>query len=310
MTEPKLRVAASGAGGSGYKIPTWLENGKPATVIGVTTALNASAKPAVAQWVADTTAAYAVANIDALLSRDETQGWGFLRWFHKRRPNLEDDDIRNHHVGVLDDLADLGTRLHEWIEAHVTGEFEPAITQDHEAQAISAFLEWYGGHTVEVILNEATVVNYEKRYAGTLDGLWRVSCKHDDPCVEGTKVLLVDIKSSRGIWPDHKRQIAALGAGYDVLTEVVEGTPGAFLYETKKWGKTWWVSEPMPAFDGYAFLHVRPDDWDVSGNPIPAYCELDIVDPEEVALEYEAFLGCLMIKESERKVRQYKKEEK
>jgi hypothetical protein len=66
MADPKLRIKASGYGGSGYYNPFTQER-----VIGVTTALGVLEKPGIPQWVADNTAAYAIANVDRLMQRSD-----------------------------------------------------------------------------------------------------------------------------------------------------------------------------------------------------------------------------------------------
>jgi hypothetical protein len=96
VSEPKLRARSSGFGGSGYRIPTWLDDkGQPMLVPSVTTITGVTNKPGLQQWIADQTAAYAVTHIDDLLTRTEEVGWGFLRYFWKREPK-PGEDLRVH----------------------------------------------------------------------------------------------------------------------------------------------------------------------------------------------------------------------
>ena len=203
--EPKLRVPASGFSGSGYRIPTRLgADGKPLLVPGVTTVLGALDKPGVLQWSIDNVAAYAVANVDALLNRDEIQGFGFLRFYHKRMKEQDFDnpeiDIRNYSNGVLNDLAELGTLTHEWVADFANDFPEPEVTRPEQADMIAEFVDWWNANEVEVIGSEITVVG--DGFAGTLDHLW---------IVNGVPTL-VDVKTSRATRQEHFAQLSALGA--------------------------------------------------------------------------------------------------
>lgn len=280
LFEPKLRVAASGLGGSGYMIPTRpLENGKPSRVIGVTTALGVLDKSGVTQWAVDNTAAFAVANVDALLNRSEEQGYGFLRWYHKRMKESDFDDptvdIRDYSNGVLNDLAELGTTTGDWISAHMNGMFEPDLYRDEQVQMVEAFLNWKADHDIEVLATEATVVGGD--HAGTLDEIW---------VIDGVP-MLIDTKTTRHIRGTHYAQLAALGAAEAMLTEVGPGE--GVEYETKKWGKTYWREDPLPAFSEYAILHLRPNDTDTQGNFVPAFCELKPVSHEKIDAGWALF---------------------
>ena len=293
MSEPVLRTRNSGFGGSGYAIPTDLINGKPRIVPGVTTITGVTAKPGIVQWAVDNTAAYAVANVDALLSRSHEQGFGFLRWYHKRTPDLAGDPLRSHHVGVLHDAAELGTALHEWVEADLLGEFPPAVDSAEMEQMVAAYLGWKSDHDIVVDEVEATVYNPSAGYAGTLDLIMSV---------DGGKYLL-DIKTSRSVMTEHEQQLAALGAASVLLRQVPAGTVGAVGYESKQHGLTWWVEDVVPEFSKYGVLHVRPDDYDSDGVPVPAYCALEVVEQWRIDIQFDGFLGALALKDSERRVK-------
>lgn len=292
--QPILRVRGSGHGGSGYKIVTDSNRVVP----GVTTITGAADKPGLRQWVADNTAAFAVANVDALLNRSEMEGYGFLRWRWKNEPKLDADaDLRNWHGYVLNDAADLGTWFHGYAEAILRGDFperEPQTDWQYElAEQLEVFLS---EHEVEPVFMEQTVYN-PVGYAGTLDLMARI---------DGVPTLC-DWKTSRRVQDAHKQQLAALGAAPGWLRRVPQGE--GTLYKRKERPDTWWVEDAVPEFSQYAILQFRPTDDDGT----PAYYRMHIVNPEEIALHYESFLGYLTAKEAERKVRAWNnnnKEEK
>jgi hypothetical protein len=237
------------------------------------------------QWSVDQTAAYAAANIDSLLSRSEMQGYNMLRWYHKRKPKpLEEGiDIRNYYLGVLDDSAELGTEVHEWAQADIDPSCTyPDATNYNELfwQMVDVWDEFKSQHTIEPLLTETTVWNETFGYAGTFDCLWYI---------DGVLTLL-DIKTSRSLWDDHQRQLAALKNGETVLTDVIG------KWKTTK-GKTVWDGEftevefDTSKIERYGFLHVRPDDSDNNGNFIPRYCEF--VEATDLDLHFESFKGLL-----------------
>ena len=291
------------------------DNGKPLVVPGITTVLGALDKPGVAQWSVDNTAAYAVANAEALLQRSESQGFNMLRWFHRKTPDFDDPshDLRDYTNGVLNDAAELGTLTHDWIAAHVEGLFEPELVRDEQTNMIERFLDWEDAHVIEPVVTEVSLVNTSDKYAGTLDHVWNIACDHEGPTCLGQDPgevvpALVDVKTSRAIRDSHIAQLAALGACDVMMKEVGVDTPGAVEYDTKQWGKTYWVEVAPPAFSRYAILQVRPDDVDKDGNRIPAFCELHPVDQRLVDLSYETFLGALRVRHAERDIKNLKKQ--
>src|SRR5690606_10835385 len=160
----------------------------------------------------DVTAGYAVANIDALLNRTEQQGWGFLRYYHKRTPDLENDPVRNHHIGVLNDAAELGTNTHGLIQPDLLGIPLPPITSPEMDEMWGVWQDVRWRHSIETLLVESTVANREAGYAGTLD----LMCK-----IDGVWFLL-DIKTSRGVYEGAWAQVAGLGACYDLMVQCDE----------------------------------------------------------------------------------------
>lgn len=285
MTQPRLAVRASGFGGRGYK--AIFEPGQP-VVPSVTTILGALDKPGVVQWAVDNTAAYAVANVDELLDRTEEQGYGFLRWYHKRKPDFDDPDVNltNYHVGVLDDLAELGTLVHEWIEADLNGWIEPEITRREQEEMIEQYLLWKVDQDITVHATEATL--FGNGYAGTADTFWTVN---------GVKYLN-DNKTSRLARDEHFAQLGALGACHTMAVEALKDAP-----EAVEAAGTWWTPTPLPSFEAYSILHLRPDTEEG-----PAFCELIEVPLPVVDSAFELFRGALAVRHAQKRLKDTKKE--
>jgi hypothetical protein len=265
--EPKLRVRASGYGGSGYKHPHTGD-----VVPGVTTVLKNLNKPGIVQWAVDNTAAYAVANIDGLLNRTEEQGYGFLRWYWKRDPLKGDlTDIRNYSNGVLNDSAELGTLVHDWIAADHGACPYPDVT-DAPPFFWEMVEQWNGfaeSHKIEPIHSEVTLWNHDYGYAGTADGIWNID----------GKLTLVDIKTARNTWDEHWMQLKALRECHFLLTEV-DGE---------------WIESANLDFDNLSLLHVRPSDYDKHGEPMAPFIKLKDIDQHAEELYWEAFVGLLEV---------------
>lgn len=295
MSEPVFSVRNSGQGGRGYRHP---RTGR--IVPSVTTVLKQEAKPALIQWAVDQTAAYAVANAEDLLSVTEERGYNMLRWYHTRSPlPLEDGiDLRNYHVGVLNDAANLGTGIHAWMEADIDPTcIYPDISNEPEQfyQMLGVWNDFQSRHFIEPVRTETTVWNETLGYAGTFDALWRVD----------GKLTLVDIKSSRGIWGSNWMQLAALRYAETVLSPLTGG-----------WGKgknaTKWVGEfeetpwNTSEIQSYGLLHIRPDDVDNKGYPVPAYIEFD--EAEDMDMYFEMFKGFLYAARAEAGLKERLKE--
>lgn len=330
MTEPFLSAAASGYGGRGYRVPFWRDaDDKPMLVPGVTTALDGIAKPMLQQWAADQVSAYAVTHIDDLLSRTEEAGFGYLRYFWKQRQDfqpLDDDNLRNAHRTVLNDAADLGTRMHEYVEADLIGRPLPEVTSFAMAEMVEEWNRFKSEHWLEPILNEATFVNRSAGYAGTADMVIRI---------DGVTYCL-DEKTARNTWPEHRAQLAALGACDEYAEPTTYDDPDGFEYVRKapedwaelhsrieskfkvgwraapdKDGKvtTYWRSSPVPAFEKYALLHIRPSDTDNNGNYIAPFCNLIEVPTVDMDAYYDLFLAGLAVRKAQRRIKQIGKED-
>lgn len=285
MSQPELSVRNSGFGGRGYVHPLMPDPALPGEdkrwiVPSVTTVLKSEATPAITQWAVDQTAAFAAANPEALLQRSPEKAWGYLRWYWNRNPDpLEEGyDVRNYADGVLHDAADLGTTMHEWMQADIVeGLAYPDTTNkgDEFWQMVEVWDDWRSKQFIEPIMTEATVWS-TVGYAGTFDYLWKIN----------GQLCFGDIKTSRGLWPAHSRQLSALKMADWVFTKDDEGN----------WSQQDWQPIVQEA-SSLGFLHVRPDDITTQGEEQPRYIEY--VEAEDLDLHYNGFLGCLAMKQSD-----------
>lgn len=157
-----------------------------------------------------------------------------------------------------DKAADIGTAIHEAIEAHVLGRPVPEwpLPLRPRMQAFERFLAEYepafvpapvSGPPVErqaqdsaeapvpagagILLAEAPVFHRSQRYAGTLDGIVEI----------GGRRLVLDVKTSaRGIYPEVGMQLAAYR-----FAEFVGLPDGS--------------EQPLPETDGAVALHLPED---------------------------------------------------
>jgi hypothetical protein len=298
VTAPKLASVKSGYGGRGYAIPGRTipgAAGKPIKDVypSVTTVLKHVAKgDAFHQWIADQTAAKAVTSLSYLMQVSEEVAWGSLRWYWSKEPDLVASEVREYWLGVRDDAAELGTNIHAWIEADIDGLSEyPEVDSIEMAEMLDGWAEFKRHHAITSHRQEFTLVNDDRRYAGTADADWTIECLHDPFFDEATKRwryclgaeagpyrTLVDLKSSRYTWPEHGFQLAGLANCNAIMREVLEGTEGAMRAEkTEKGAKvvSWWLEDAPPAWERYALLHIRPDDLSTKGEHIARYCVLE-----------------------------------
>lgn len=286
MTLPALAVKNSGWGGRGYKNPV---TGDGRVVPSITTVLKAESKPAIAQWAANQTAGFAVANAESLLTHSEDWGYKMLRWYYKREPKefSQGLDLNNYHSGVLDDASNMGTWIHEYIQADVDGSDLPYPQMDdvHDMywEMVKAWDKFKAENDVRAHHTERTVWNGDEGYAGTLDGVWEFN----------GNMVLMDIKSSRGLYTSTWMQLAALLNAKEMFVPKDEDSYTSL---------TGW-QEPLT---GVGVLHIRPGDWDHQNRPMDPFCRW--VPAQDLDQHYRAFKGLLAYGEAQKEVRALERE--
>lgn len=304
VATPKLSHPSSGLGGRGYRDVF----GAGEVLPSVTTALGALDRPGILDFHIKNTAYYAVRNIDELLSRTEEAGERFLQYYTRRlKPEKLDNpevDVLSFSYGVLDDLASTGNFIHDHVESYLNGWIPEEPWREDQAEMVLAFYEWLEGNEVELQVSEATV--FGNGYAGTLDMIAKIN---------GVPYL-VDIKTSRAVHESHVAQLAALGAAHSMATEVAEGTEGAVYHKIvpsvsrHHAGQvdSWWVEEPVPAFQQYGILQIRPGDYDNDGNYIPPFCKLHTIPHRQVESAFGIFEAGLAARIAQREYNQVVKQ--
>lgn len=236
---PKLALYAGEGNGQGrtYRDPTDGDSLWPS----VTTVLKQEDKSDLVQWAATKVAEKARDRPDIIMGD----------------PDLILNKLQYAHNEFRDERAEVGTGVHAFIEAEHKGTWDyPELDEEQEAM-IEQWWKFVHDYKVKILRAEFTVRG--EHTMGTADLL----IEYVDPFDGEEKTAIVDTKTSRKLWASHDMQLAALGAGKYILTEVPEGTEGAFLRKgrTKK-ENSWWVREEMPKFDVLAKLHIRADMYD------------------------------------------------
>lgn len=309
MTSPKLSVASSGFGGRGYR--ALFEPSTP-TVMSITTALGSVDHPGIRAWERQQVAAFAVTHVDEIAAKDEEVAYRYLMAVPKfltpeKHDQLEPEaDLWNAAEYALNEAANAGTWIHEYIEDHLCGRFTAPILREDHLQMVEAFHAWEAEHDIEVLSTERTV--FGDGYAGTADLFARI---------DGV-VSLIDWKSSRAVRDSHIAQLGAIGAAHSSAREVEESTPGAVYHKiqpsvAKEYGgqvDSWWVEEPLPDFQQYAVVQVRPGDFDSRGTWIDPFCEMHVIPQKQVEAGFELFKAARDVRLAQRLMKEAMKGEK
>lgn len=117
--------------------------------------------------------------------------------------------------------ADVGTQVHDWVEQFIKAKSKkdwPEIPKDPQVyNGITAFLKWTDEHDVKFLSSEKFVYSRKYRYAGIMDA----------EAVISKRICPIDFKTSKGIYPEFRFQVAA----YQAAVEEESGKP----YSGNKW---------------------------------------------------------------------------
>lgn len=104
--------------------------------------------------------------------------------------------------------GDLGTRVHGLIEAFLKTNIMPAVVQKDEQPAWAAWMEWYEMHLPKVFASELHVGSIRNEFAGILD----------IGAIMGDDKYILDIKTTREIYPSHLCQVGGYALAYEEQT--------------------------------------------------------------------------------------------
>jgi hypothetical protein len=137
--------------------------------------------------------------------------------------------LKAHATAESDRAKDLGTRIHILAEQISRGA-EPSM-DEFEAPFVAAYRRYLADYNPEVKSLEQFTCNLSLGYGGTFDFLAELD----------GKLTLGDLKTGKGVYPETRLQLAALG-----MAEFI-GRPN----DPKRYR--------MPKVEQYVILHVRPE---------------------------------------------------
>lgn len=126
------------------------------------------------------------------------------------------DEARTAHMKSSNKGINVGNLLHEYAEDYILHDLdledkdEPDFPNNEAAQESAIeFLDWYENNEVEPVQTEQMIFHPEHKYAGTYDlKAW----------VNGN-LLIIDFKTSSGIYEEHLAQTTAYMFGEEFRTE-------------------------------------------------------------------------------------------
>lgn len=186
---------------------------------------------------------------------------------------------RYRHKDYRDERGEIGTGVHSYIEDHVKGLDPIGFDLDTEQwQMIEQFDQAVFLTGMEFIDSEVTV--FGEDWAGTLDLRVKAYSERLGRVVTG----ILDVKTSKSIYPEVMLQLAALKSARTQFRQVTAETPNAIHLPDKNRGESWWLKEDAPEVETAWALHLRGDFWDVD-HMVPAKWEMIEIGTEKTGDE-------------------------
>lgn len=199
----------------------------------VTTILSGGVpKPALLPWGIKMVAEGAVEAIEngVLAGMVEQDRDGAIRW------------LKGLPYAKRDAAAELGTYVHNAVEAHALGKPFPKWPVTVKPR-MDAFVQFLADYKPEYHLTEASVYNRSQHYAGTLDAI---------VTIHGRK-LVIDVKTGgKDVYPETALQLAAYR--YAEFIGLPDGS------EEAMWAVDGAAVLHLPATGGYSLVDVRTDE--------------------------------------------------
>ncbi len=133
------------------------------------------------------------------------------------------EDAKIYHDIIKNKAAEVGTAVHDWAEAMAQSKIDggelPEVNVDHIQdtkmreqilKGIGAFLDWYNENNVEFIEVERFIYSRKHGYVGKFDAVAKVN----------GIVMMIDYKTSSGIYDEANLQVSAYRAAYEEETGI------------------------------------------------------------------------------------------
>lgn len=182
-------------------------------------------------------------------------------------PDKVVDRLRYAPTDYRDERGWVGSGVHKMMEAELAGLwFQPDGMTREQERMMEKLADFFDQYDIDPIFSECTILG--DGYMGTLDGLWRVT----DRWTGETCTALMDLKTSKGLWPDHEYQLAALAKATHWFEQVgsedarsefdPDGEHQVLVHKHPQLKKTYWIKhEGLPHFDQVRILHLREEGW-------------------------------------------------
>jgi hypothetical protein len=213
-------------------------------------------------------------------------------------PDVAFSRARRRHNDVRDERAWVGTGVHAYIEAEHTNSWDVPELDAEQLEILEWWKHFNDIYLVEPILSEWTVVNRKVGYAGTADGLWRIT----DKLTGESWVSLIDVKTSKRIWDGHLMQLSALANAEYYFEEVscADDSSNGQKWKNTESGKfetACWVEHKLPKFDKVQVLHLTAEG-------------VTLVDVNDIDVHFKKFCAYKTILDADQELKQRKKEDK
>lgn len=265
-TQPEWSVSIPSVGAYRTQDHRYYWNGR-GPYPSVTTILQVLDKPAVVQWAKRTVAEGAVNRWEEIGARlfapmpqpplvgeidktlvgevgSETRRSKVIQWLASM-PDYVKDEAGKLGTGIHT-LADMVSR-----EAEGYGEaFQVSEQEKPYLEAFRGFLRFLSEQGAEIVSSEKMVWS-SNGYAGTYDLIVKWPRQNYEP--EKVDLWLLDIKTSKGYYPEYALQLIAYGYADKII---IEGNPDGY---------------PMPKIQRYGVLHLRPELYPDTGYRLVEY---------------------------------------
>ena len=194
-TLPKITQIQQGRGSN----RAYLVEGRSKTYPSVTTTTGIINKPALVGWAKKVTRVAIQDKLQSILEKDPSV--------------LNKDNIRDYIELALGSnaysvAADIGNEVHNGIECIIQGlPYEPPELVEH---MINQFKAWYNTTDIEILHTEIRLFSDKFEFGGTADAIGYY---------KGTNTpIIIDWKTSAGIYPEYWLQVAAYSAAWCEMT--------------------------------------------------------------------------------------------